>query len=275
MEISNIMVEKISKLLEEGKRLDGREFFDFRDIKIETGISKNAEGSAKVKIGNTEVIAGVKLDVTEPYTDHENEGTLITTAELLPLSSVKFEPGPPKIDSIELARIVDRGIRESGFIDFEGLCIKKGEKVWGIFLDIYTLNADGNLIDAAALASMIALKTAKMPEFDSKTEKVKYGTLTKEPVPLSDKTPITLTFFKIGNRIILDPNEEEEDSADGRLSIALTKDKNKIFINALQKGKESSFTQEDVGEILDKAEEKFKELEPFIAKEIEKNLKRK
>ena len=256
MEISNLTKKRISEYLVEGKRFDKRKPFDHREIKIETGISKNAEGSSRVKFGNTEVIAGVKLEVSEPYTDHEDAGTLITTAEFLPLSSSKYEPGPPKIDAIELARIVDRGIRESGFIDFKKLCIKKGEKVWSVLLDIYSINDDGNLIDVAALATIIALKTAKMPKYNEKQSRVMYGELTNKKIPLADITPITFTFHKIGQNILLDPISEEEESSEARLTITVSDTKEKL-INAMQKGNEEPFTFEEINKIVDTAIKKY------------------
>ena len=134
METPHITAERIREYLQHGKRFDGRKDDEFREIKIETGISNKAEGSAKVKIGNTEVIVGVKMDIAEPYPDSPDKGNLMVTAELLPMSNVKYEYGPPRFEAIELGRLVDRGIRESKYINFEKLCIKKGEKVWGIFL---------------------------------------------------------------------------------------------------------------------------------------------
>ena len=128
METSNLTKKRIKDYLESGKRFDSRKPLEYRDIDIEIGISKNAEGSARVRIGKTEVVAGVKMDVGTPYPDHEEEGTMMTTLELLPLSSDEFEYGPPSINAIEMARIIDRGIRESGAIDFKKLCIKKEEK---------------------------------------------------------------------------------------------------------------------------------------------------
>lgn len=269
MEISNINRKRIKQFLDENKRFDKRELQDFREISIETGISKNAEGSAKVKIGNTEVVAGVKIDVVEPYTDKEDEGTLITVCELLPLSSPRYEPGPPRIDAIEIARVVDRGIRESGFIDFKKLCIKKGEKVYGVFLDIYSINDDGNLIDASCLAAVSALKDSKMPKYDIKTEKVKYGEWTNKKLPLTKNIPITMTFHKIGNNIFLDPNVEEEVTSEARLSIAISNDK-EVLINAVQKGNSEIFSEEEVFKIIDLAVEKFKKLEKVVNKEVGK-----
>ena len=163
---SSLTGERIKKYLQEGKRFDGRKLEEFRDLTIETGVSKNAEGSARVKLGNTEVLVGVKLGVGTPYPDSPNKGNLMTTAELLPLSSPRFESGPPNINSIELARVTDRGIRESKCIDFKKLCIKEGEKVWILLIDICPINDDGNLRDAAALGAIAALKDLKFPKYD-------------------------------------------------------------------------------------------------------------
>jgi len=263
MDTSNLTRERIKEFLAGDKRFDGRKMNEFRKIEIETNVSKNAEGSCKVKLGDTEVIAGVKIDVAEPYSDKEDEGTQAVIAELLPLSSPRFEMGPPGIEAVELARIVDRGIRESGFIDFKKLCIKKEEKVYSVMIDFYTLNDDGNLIDACCLASVMALKTAKMPKYDEKKEKIEYGELTSKGLPLTNKIPLTVTFYKVGDSIIVDPIKEEQDSSDARVSLAITKDK-EIMINALQKGGAEPFSEQEVEKIIDMAVEKFKELSKIL-----------
>ncbi len=273
MEISNLTKRRIKDYLEAGKRFDNRGLLEHRNIEIETGISKNAEGSARVKLGNTEVVAGVKLDVSEPYTDHEGEGTMITTMELLPLSSEDFDYGPPKIDAIEMARIVDRGIRESGMIDFEKLCIKKGEKVWSVFIDIYSMNNDGNLLDACCFAAIAALMDARMPKYDEKQERVVYGELTAKKLPLTKNIPLTFTFHKVGKSVILDPSKEEEESSEARLSISLSCEKKDVMINAMQKGNEKTFEEKAILEIIDSAEKKYKDLSAEIFGKIEKSIK--
>ena len=107
----------IALLLDSQKRLDGRKPLDYRKpVKVEYGFTKTAEGSAKVTIGETEVLCGVKVEIGKPYPDRPDEGTIICGAELIPMSSPEFESGPPGIQAIELARVVDRGIRESGMI---------------------------------------------------------------------------------------------------------------------------------------------------------------
>jgi exosome complex component RRP42 len=263
-ETSEVTRERIKKYLEEGKRFDGRKTDEFRDITIEPGVSKNAEGSVKVKIGKTEVFVGVKMNVSEPYADSSDKGNLMVTAEFLPLSSARFELGPPKIESIELGRVIDRIIRESKFIELEKLCIKEGEKVWSVFIDIYSINDDGNLLDAAGIGAIAALKIAKIPKYDEKEEKVLFGEWTNKNIPLSKDTPLSITFYKIGSHIIVDPTKEEEDVSETRITIGA--DEN--YISSMQKGGESSLKREEVDEIIDLSEKLYKKiflkLEKFV-----------
>lgn len=270
MEISNLTKDRIHDYLGAGKRFDARGLYDYRDIVIETGISKNAEGSARVKIGETEVVAGVKLGISEPYPDSPDKGSLISGVEHLPLSAPYFESGPPSIQAIEMARIVDRGIRESGFIDFKKLCIREGEKAWVIFLDIYSINDAGNLMDASALAAIAALKTARFPEYDKETDKVIFGSFTDKKLPLTESVPITLTFYKVNNTFILDPILLEEESSNMRVSIALSKQGKKVIVNACQKSGEAAIEKEELSSIFEKATEKWKQIEPKIMKLIDK-----
>jgi len=264
IETSDITGKRIKEYLGEGKRFDGRKPEEFRNISIETGISKNAEGSARVKIGKTEVLVGVKMGVGEPYPDSPEKGNLIVSAELLPLSSPRFESGPPKFPTIELARIIDRGIRESKFIEFEKLCIKKGEKVWTVFVDIYSINDDGNLLDAAGIGALAALKNAKIPKYDKKEEKISYGELTKDKVPLAKDIVFPITVHKIGDKFIVDPTREEEDISETRVTIGSSKG----IISSIQKGKEKSLSVEELGKILDLSEKVWKTIYPSIEKSL-------
>ena len=267
-QIPNIQKKRIIDYLKEGKRFDGRGLGDYRDIEIKTEISKKAEGSCSVKLGKTEVYVGVKIGVSEPYPDSLDEGTMMVSAELSPLASDSFELGPPRINAIELARIIDRGIRESGFINFKKLCIKEGEKVWTVFIDIYPINDDGNLLDAAGLASLIALANAKMPVYNEKEGKVDFETH-KGELPLNkEEMSFNMTFFKVGDYIIVDPTKEEEESADYRISIAIGSDKPKAQITAVQKAEGVAMSQEEFEGILELVEKNFKVLFPKIKKHV-------
>ena len=234
------MREHLLKTLENGIRYDGRKLDQFRDISITYDISKSAEGSAEVRIGNTRVLVGVKMAVEKPYPDTPDSGNLMVNTELTPLASPKFESGPPDINSIEIARVIDRGIRESKAIDTKQLCITVAEKVWSVMVDVIPLNADGNLLDAGALGALAALKKARFPKYEDNI--IDYMTKTDKHVPLV-REPIAVTVFKIGPHFLVDPIPDEEEHADARLTITVTGD-NKLC--ALQKGGEEPLSIDDI-----------------------------
>jgi exosome complex component RRP42 len=263
-ETPRLTIQRIREYLSNGKRFDDRKPEEFREMTIETGISKNAEGSARVKLGKTEVLVGIKMDVGTPYPDSLDSGNLMVTTELLPLSSDRFESGPPSIKSIELARIIDRGVRESKMIDFKKLCIKEKEKVWVVYIDIYSINDDGNLLDAAGIATIAALKTAKIPKYDEESEKVTFGEWTEDNIPLAKDFPLTLTIYKIGNSFLVDPVMEEEDASETRLTVGI----NDGVMSSMQKGDSKELTIEEVHAALSLAEKTWKQLIAKIEKAI-------
>lgn len=254
--ISQIRRDRILGLIAEGKREDGRKFDEFRKIEVETGLIESADGSAKVKLGDTIVMAGVKIVPGVPYPDAPADGTLTTGMELIPMAHPDFESGPPSEDAIEMARVVDRGIRESGMIDVKKLCIKEGESIWMVFLDIYAIDNCGNLFDAANIASVCALRTAKIPWKQYFPDEGKED----EPLPVTC-LPISVTAHKLGNDLIIDPNFDEESVATARLTV--TTDENGNF-RAMQKGGKGSITRADLSLCLDRSVEIGKRIRTII-----------
>jgi exosome complex component RRP42 len=253
--LTRVRQKQIGQLIESGKRLDGRGLTDYREFTIEEGLIERAEGSARIRLGKTEVLVGVKVETGTPFPDTPNDGVLTVNAELVPLASPAFEPGPPDESSVELARIVDRGIRESKMIDSAKLCIEAGKKVFVVFVDVYVLNHDGNLIDASALAAVSALANTKMPNYEVVDGEVKIKT-GYSPLPLKDH-PITVTVAKINDKLVIDPWIEEEQVMEARMSMAVNDDGN---ICAIQKGCPGFFTPEQIVEAAKLAQEKAAEL---------------
>ena len=249
----------IYKLTEQGKRVDGRNFDEYRKIEIETGVVSKAEGSARVKIGNTQVMAGIKMDVGEPYSDSPDSGVMTTAAELIPLASPDFEAGPPREDAIELARVVDRGVRESEVIELDKLCIEPGEKVWIVFIDLHILDYDGNLFDAASLACLAALSTAKVP-----AERFELGE--DYPLPLKEP-PISCTSVKFNNVVVIDPALDEEEIADARLTVATDTNGD---LRAMQKGLNGSFTREEIQKVIKASIDNGREIRKQLYKSVGK-----
>lgn len=235
MAMSDIMRDHIYRRVEKNERLDGRSREAFRPLTVQTGDVDSAEGSALVNLGDTRVLAGVKSIVGEPFADTPDRGVLTTNAELIPLANETFESGPPKQESIELARVVDRGIREGQAIDFAKLCLKPGEEVWINFVDIHALDYDGNLFDAANIAAVAALKSAIIPasKFDKGED---------YPFPMKH-LPISATFAKIAGHLIADPSFDEENVASARLTVVTIETGH---LCAMQKGLGGSFTRAEV-----------------------------
>ena len=242
-------------LLGSDQRLDGRKPLEYRKpLVIDYGFTKTAEGSAKVTLGETEVLVGVKMETGEPYPDMPDQGTIIVGAELLPLSNPNFEGGTPGIQAIELARVVDRGIRESKTIDFKKLCIKEGESIWMASIDICPMNDDGNLFDASALGAYAALQDAVFPKLDG--DKVNYKERTEKKLELRN-IPLSVTVCKIGDKFIVDPTTEEEKVIEARLTVASIEDGT---LCALQKGGDYPLTSDDIIKMIDIGIEKAEEL---------------
>lgn len=250
--------EHLLKFLKQGLRFDGRKPDEYRKIELKCGVTRNAEGSAKIMIGETELICGVKLGVEKPYPDSPEKGNLSVNVELLPLSNPDFETGPPGIEAVELARVIDRGIRESGAIDVKKLCIEPGEKVWTVFIDICTINVDGNLRDAASLAAIAALKDCRYPKYDGK--EINYKEHTDEKLPLKEE-PVEVTVCKVGDYFLVDPNSQEEECYDTRLTVAFTVDGT---ICAMQKGGEGELSIDDINKMVGLASAKSEELRKLL-----------
>ncbi len=256
--ISEVKRDFIVDLLRSKKRVDNRAFDEYRPIVVEPGISGRAEGSSLVKIGDTQVMVGVKLAIGTPFSDMPDTGVMMTNAELNPLASPRFEKGPPGEDTIELARVVDRVIRESKCIGLEKLCITEGEEVWMVFIDAHILDYDGNLFDATTLGAISALLNTRFPKVED--GRIIYTEKTNEKLPVRDK-PIETTFVKIDGDIVLDPILDEELVLDARITIG-TNEKGEMC--AMQKGGSGTFTQDEIIDLVNKSREKAKDLRKLI-----------
>ena len=248
--VSSLERNYILKLLKEGKRIDGRDLFEFREVKIKTNFSPKAEGSADVFLGDTRVMCGVKYDIGKPYSDNPDQGVVTVMSEYVPIASPMFESGPPREDSIQLARVVDRGIRHTNCIDKKELCIEPNEAVYILFVDCYMMDYFGNLTDAAAIAAIAALLNSKIPgaKWDAeKGEAVWDGTI--KPLTIHE-IPLSITFGRIGETIFVDPSLSEELIMDGSIAFAVDEKKQ---ITSIQKYRSATWTVEEIMEISQKA----------------------
>jgi exosome complex component RRP42 len=123
----------------------------------------------------------------------------------------------------------------------KSLVIQKGKKVQVVYVDVYILDHDGNLIDAASMAALAALVTSKIAKMEMKGDELimKGG---HHQLPLSNH-PVAVTFAKIDKTIVVDPSLDEERVMSARLTVTIDKNGN---LCAMQKGGLYGFTPDEL-----------------------------
>ncbi|XP_004646220.1 exosome complex component RRP45 isoform X2 [Octodon degus] len=222
--LSNCERRFLLRAIEEKKRLDGRQTYDYRNIKISFGTDY---GCCIVELGKTRVLGQVSCELVAPKLNRATEGILFFNLELSQMAAPSFEPGRQSDLLVKLNRLLERCLRNSKCIDTESLCVVAGEKVWQIRVDLHLLNHDGNIIDAASIAAIVALCHFRRPDVSVQGEEVTlYTPEERDPVALSiHHMPICVSFafFQQGTYLLVDPNEREERVMDGLLVIAMNK----------------------------------------------------
>ncbi len=254
--VSRLKRKKIEEVLEAGTRMDGRELQEFRDLELKINTLEKVEGSAEVKLGKTHVIVGVKADLGTPFPDTPDDGVLLVNAEYTPVAHSTWEPGPPPDDAVELARVVDRGLRSAEILDLKELGLLSGEKVYLIFVDLYILNWDGNLIDACGIGTLAALRNARIPGYKVTDENEVAPTNRTRKLKLRCE-PVPVTIYRIGEHFILDATADEEEVADGRITITFDEKNN---VTTIQKSGPVGFSIDGVKKCINIASEKAAEI---------------
>lgn len=214
-----VNIEQAKNLLRKNLRKGDRDLLSYRDIIIETGTVEKAFGSATVRLGDTVVVAGVNFELGTPFLDTPNKAILLVEGEILPTASFEAEAGPPDEHEIEISRVVDRGLRESGMINFEKYVIVPGETVLKMFVDFNIINDDGNIIDAANIAAVSALATAEVPDIEYiKDHLEEVNNINIKGIPRKkfeiEELPIATTVGFFEDKMIVDPDAAEEEIAD-------------------------------------------------------------
>ncbi|KAJ1981855.1 3'-5'-exoribonuclease [Dimargaris xerosporica] len=219
-EPSNNDQKFLLEALAQGLRIDGRG----PDEPRRATVTYPQLGLARVALGHTKVMAQVSCEVARPLPERPTEGFLTIATELGTMASPSFEALRTE-EEIVINRHIEKTLRRSRAIDTEGLCIVAGEKAWSIRVDLHFLDHDGNLIDAACLAAIAALRHFRRPEVTVVGEDVTIHPLDeRNPVPLSiHHVPISVTFafFEAGNLWVLDPTLTEERVCDGQMAITV------------------------------------------------------
>jgi|ERR1711879_912343 len=202
-------------------RNDGRSRLDFRHFTIETGIIATANGSARLKLDNTDVMVGVRVDLAEPKLDRPNEGTITFAVECSPSASPEFQSRGAEDLAISITQVLARSYKNA--LDWTSLCVIPGKLVWAIYVDALVLDFEGNPYDAISIATRAALHNTMIPRITLEDGEVE---VTDDPQDCTrldvSNVPVTVTLTKIGTRFLVDATLEEEQCMGVRVIVGIS-----------------------------------------------------
>lgn len=153
----------IESLLE-NKRLDNRTFYQSRNLQVNFG---RTFGSCFVQLGNTVMYASTEATLDEPRITRPSEGRFKVIINIGAGGKERWlrniERSQPT-EAILTTRLLEKIINRINVLDLESLCLVTGRTVWCICTKLVLLNFDGNLIEAASIATIASLMHFKRPD---------------------------------------------------------------------------------------------------------------
>eukprot|EP01100_Stratorugosa_tubuloviscum_P012161 TRINITY_DN5631_c0_g1_i1.p1 TRINITY_DN5631_c0_g1~~TRINITY_DN5631_c0_g1_i1.p1 ORF type:complete len:307 (-),score=131.54 TRINITY_DN5631_c0_g1_i1:114-1034(-) len=225
-------------------RNDGRQRLDFRPLQLETGILDQANGSARLKLGSTDILVGVKAQISTPNEETPNLGSIFYYVETFSSAAKEFNVTKKTgtSEDNELNQVIERILGQSFIINREKLKLQ-GSNCWVLYVDILVLGNDGNILDSIILAIRAAIHNTKIPNVHFEAgivagdyEIVISGDPNDYWTLSIDTIPVLITISKIGKFMIVDANKEEEQCADVQICIAVNSNQSVTSIHKLGKG---------------------------------------
>uniref|UniRef100_A0A8C7HCD9 Exosome component 7 n=1 Tax=Oncorhynchus kisutch TaxID=8019 RepID=A0A8C7HCD9_ONCKI len=201
-------------------RVDGRGCEDYRHMEIETDMVSNTDGSAKVTLGHTDVLVGVKAEMGKPRP--------MVPDEVHCCFAWKFEGRGGDELGMELSNTLYKVFNNRYSVDLKSLCISRGEHCWVLYVDVLLLQCDGNLFDAISVAIKAALFNTKIPKvhISEDEEGGKEIELSDDPYDCMrlnvENVPCIVTLCKVGHRHVVDATLQEKACSVASLIISVT-----------------------------------------------------
>lgn len=222
-------------------RADGRGRLDYRHIVLETGLLSQASGSARCRLGDSDVLVGVKVEIGDIDIDQPDVGRIICNVECSPSASQQFEGRGADDLNNTLTLALDRLLNgpQSG-IDLASLCIIPHRQCWIIYVDAMVMDAAGNLLDCIVMTTRAALYDTRIPKTEIQDMgdgdfefEIMDDVDDAEPIKGIEHLPLSVTLYKIADRYIIDPTLLEEVCSQVTLTVGVNKEGS---ICGIQKG---------------------------------------
>lgn len=215
-------------------RSDGRKKYTYRPIYVETGVIPQANGSARVRFGATDVIASVKAELGRPSALQPDKGKITINVDCSPTAAPMFEGRGGEELSMELSSDLQRCLLggKSGAgagINLSSLVVVEGKVCWDLYIDGLVVSSDGNMLDALGAAIKAALSNTDIPKVNVAAE----VTGDEQPeIDICDQEflkfdttgiPAIVTLTKVGMHYIVDATAEEESQMNSAVSISVNR----------------------------------------------------
>ena len=227
-------------------RPSGRALDQMRPVSIETNVTKHAEGSCLIKIGDTQVICTATLEErVPPFVKGTGLGWVTAEYGMLPRSTGsrmrrEATSGKQGGRTIEIQRLIGRSLRAG--VDRAAL----GERQ--ITLDCDVVQADGGTRCASITGGWIALRLAVNKLMDA-------NLLQSDPL-VSPIAAVSCGIYAGQAILDLDYPEDSEAGVDG--NFVMTGDQRLVEVQMSAEG--STFARTQLDKLLDLAEKGVKEL---------------
>ncbi len=213
------------------KRPDGRAYHVLRPVTIEVGVSKFAEGSARISFGDTQVLCLATVEESVPrHLIGKDQGWVTAEYAMLPRSTPERSrreslEGRPGGRTFEIQRLVGRALR--GAVDLKALGSRS------VIVDCEVIQADGGTRTAAITGGWVALSHA-----------LRHFT----PRPVRKNIAAVSAGFVKG-QLVLDLAYAEDSIADADVNVVATGDGELIEVQGTAEGR--PFSKEDFDRVLD------------------------
>jgi len=233
---------KISGVLYSGGkmvRLGGRGADAMRPVEITPGVISSAEGSAMIRLGETQVICTATIeDGVPPFLKGMGKGWITSEYAMIPRATATRTPrevtrGRPGGRTMEIQRLIGRSLRV--VTDLAAI----GERT--IWIDCDVIRADGGTRTASITGSLVALGLASQ-------KLVAEQVLRK--VPLRDYVA-AISVGRVASETLLDLDYGEDSTAEVDMNVVMTGSHRLVEVQATAEG--TPFSQEELNRLIDVA----------------------
>ena len=210
-------------------REDGRGRFDLRPILIETGFLIHVNGSARLTntLLNTDIVASVKADFTQPKKESPDHGKIsinVKTMNEYTLQNNNSDNNSTNNTTI-LSEMLQRTFSDPAFL--KTLCILPSYHCWLLNIDVLVVSSDGSLFDNLVQVVHAALHSVVLPKVTilNGDGGEKILDMSNDPTAKTylDTTmlPLCSTLWMLNGIPITDTTLKEEMCSDSSISICM------------------------------------------------------